>query len=82
MIQETLPFPTPEEQKRLAKQLTAIRDIVADGGWHTLGSLRAKTGFSDASISARLRELKNRHGWTLEKHLEKPGLWLYRMGRP
>jgi hypothetical protein len=66
---------------RLAKQAQAIWDILADGRWHTLAELRERTGYPEASISARLRDLRKPKfgGWTVEHENTGRGLWRYRV---
>ena len=54
---------TPADHGRIAKQLAAVRDAMSDGRWHTLFALSRITGASEASCSARLRDLrKPRYG--------------------
>jgi hypothetical protein len=43
---------------RLNKQLQAVFDYMRDGQWRTLGEISEAKGFPQASISARLRDLR------------------------
>lgn len=53
-----------DDTPRLQSQLDAVREIMLDGQWRTLGALaaeaRATTGrrATEASVSARLRDLR------------------------
>lgn len=66
---------------RLARQMRDVLMAVDDGGWYTLTDLEQITGHPQASISARLRDLrKPKHGGrTVDKHYVGHGLWLYRL---
>jgi hypothetical protein len=72
------------DDARLSGQLCRIWDVIADGGWHTLGEIAAATGDPEASISAQLRHLrKPRFGHhTIERRtrgLREHGLYEYRL---
>lgn len=69
------------DQGRLSRQLIAVRSILADGEWHTLDDLAARTGEPEASISARIRDLRKARfgGHTVERRYVERGLWEYRM---
>lgn len=66
---------------RLFAQLADVRAAVADGAWYTLAEIAAITGHPEASVSARLRDLrKQKHGGhTVEREFVQRGLWRYRM---
>lgn len=77
---------TYDEKKdkiRLARQLLRIFAIMADRQWHTLMYLANATGCSDASASARLRDLrKQRFGhFNIERrrHAALDGVHEYRL---
>lgn len=71
----------PEDAPRLGRQLDRVRELMADGRWRTLGQIAAGAGGSEASVSARLRDLrKARHGRLVVERLNRGGgLWLYRV---
>lgn len=66
---------------RLSGQLVRVREIMRDGQWRTLARLSALTGASEASVSARLRDLrKARFGrWTVDRRRVEGGLHEYRV---
>lgn len=67
--------------ERLAKQLTAVRRAMLDHGWHTLYALSLTTLAPEASVSARLRDLRRaKYGaYIVEKQHLGNGLWQYRI---
>jgi hypothetical protein len=76
---------SPEQDKdRLLTQLGRVRDVMFDGQWHTLSELVARCGGSDASVSARIRDLrKKRFGsYHVESKRVHEGLWRYRLELP
>lgn len=63
MIQSTLNFDgvtfVPElDGKRLGDQLVAVRTLMLDGLWRTLREISDEVGAPEASVSARLRDLR------------------------
>jgi hypothetical protein len=74
---------TVEDEARLARQQQAVGTFMADHGWHTLHEISDRTGAPEASVSARLRDLrKPRFGeHVIEKRRVEghPGLWEYRL---
>lgn len=68
---------------RLSSQLNRVRMVMWDGEWRTLRQIQAACGGSEASISARLRDLrKTRFGaHTVSKRVVEgtTGLWEYRL---
>ena len=70
------------DHARLGKQLTLVRDLMLDGRWRSLTDIRWRSGVaSEASISARLRDLRKRKfgGFTVERRYAGDGLWEYRL---
>jgi len=75
--------------KRLGEQMRRVRQVMVegfgDGLWWTLKQIHNVTGFPEASISARLRDLrKPRFGeHTVERRrcAEGAGTWEYRVTR-
>jgi hypothetical protein len=43
---------------RLAKQLNSVRALMLDDAWRTLGEIAALLNAPEASVSARLRDLR------------------------
>lgn len=70
--------------ERLARQMTAVRIVMSDHEWHTLRGLSNVTGAPEASVSARLRDLRKQRfgGYTVERKYEGEGLWAYRLLPP
>lgn len=46
------------DQERLTTQLNTVFKLMSDGRWRTLAQIKKKTHFPEASISARLRDLR------------------------
>jgi hypothetical protein len=67
---------------RLGLLAGAVAGLMEDGCWRTLGEIqRAVKMGSEAGISARLRELRRKHGHDYEKRRRgdgRSGLWEYR----
>jgi len=69
------------DKPRLNKQLQAVFDVVKSGRWMSLSEISARTSFPEASVSARLRDLrKERFGaYTVERRRVDGGLFEYRV---
>ena len=69
--------------KRLGKQMRLVGSFMGTGKWWTLQEISLATGYPEASISARLRDLrKPRFGeHTVERRrcAEGAGTWEYRV---
>lgn len=65
--------------ERLSKQLKRVRDFVIDGEWHTLAEIAKAAESPEASVSARLRDLRNKHGFRVETKYIRRGLHAYRV---
>lgn len=67
--------------KRLHAQLNRVKEAMADGKWRTLGQIADMTNDGEASVSARLRDLrKPKFGaLTVERRYVSAGLWEYRV---
>lgn len=46
------------DYERLNGQQKRVYDVLRDGQWHTLGEIAERTGDPEASISARIRDLR------------------------
>ena len=66
---------------RLSRQLDRVRTLMADSQWRTLSQIADEVYASEASVSARLRDLrKPRFGSaTVERQYVRRGLWRYRV---
>jgi len=51
-------FDEAKDGKRLRSQLDRVRALMIDGEWRTLGDISMRCGGSEASVSARLRDLR------------------------
>ena len=69
---------------RLAQQMGRVRRVMADGTWHTLAELAAECDAPEASVSARLRDLRKPRfgGYTVERRYVSAGLFEYRLTQP
>lgn len=70
------------DQKRLSRQLDKVKfHLQSTGQWHTLRELALLCGGSEASISARIRDLRKPRfgGYIIERRHVKDGVWQYRM---
>lgn len=73
-------FVESRDGKRLGKQCQAVYDLMKSGEWFLLRGLAAQAQAPEASVSARLRDLR-RYGFKIEREYLKDGLWRYRMVR-
>jgi predicted transcriptional regulator len=72
------------DHDRLKRQLGRVWDCMKDGCWRTLSEIEAVTGDPQASVSARLRDLrKEQFGAYLVSRRRKDGrgTWEYRVLR-
>ncbi len=72
------------DRARLQRQLDKVRRLMMDGEWWTLGALEEQTGAPQASISARVRDLRKPKfgGYDVPKRYVSDGLWEYRVVLP
>lgn len=75
-----------QDHGRLKAQLGRVRWLMLDGEWRTLRHIAEATGHPEASVSARLRDLRRiEHGaWTVERRRvpNGNGLHEYRLVPP
>ena len=71
------------DKVRLTGMLERVFAVMADGRWHTLSELSRNCHGSEASISARIRDLrKDKFGaFMVERERVKQGLFRYRLVR-
>ena len=69
------------DHKRLTGQLGKVQEAMSEGWWWSLEALAKKTGAPEASVSARVRDLRKAKfgGFEIERQRTDSGLWLYRM---
>ena len=51
-------FNKDHDGKRLTNQFRLVFDLMKDGAWRTLSQISERTGFPEASISARIRDFR------------------------
>jgi hypothetical protein len=74
-------FDAKLDAARLGKQHSVVLALMGDGEWRTLSAVSARTGYPEASISARLRDFrKERFGaHEVERRRRTAGTWEYRL---
>ena len=74
-------FEPDRDRKRLNKQAQDVYSLMSDGHWRILADIAAHTGHPEASISARLRDLRKPRfgGHTVERRYIASGLYQYRL---
>ena len=79
-------FDPQQDGPRLHRQLATVKAQMAGGRWYSLAELERLTGYPQASISARLRDLRKSRfgGYTVERQRLKDGsgTWFYRVVMP
>jgi hypothetical protein len=77
-------FDAERDSDRLGRQMTAVRACLSDGNWWTLARLSRAVGGSEASVSARIRDLRKDRfgGHTVERAYAGEGVWKYRLALP
>lgn len=71
-------FDRERDGARLNAQCKRVFDAMRWGEWKTLSQIAHITHDPEASISARLRDLR-RHGHKVERKYIERGLWSYRL---
>jgi hypothetical protein len=72
-------FDAKQDGARLHRQLAAVKARMNDGKWHTLKELAEDVNASEASVSARLRDLRKQKfgGYLVERQRLKDGSGLH-----
>jgi len=70
-------FDPQRDGARLETLLERVRVFLEDGEWRTLGEIADACRGSEASCSARIRDLRAA-GIEIEKQYVRQGLWKYR----
>lgn len=74
-------FDQQRDGKRLGSQLDSVKALMLDGKWHQLPELVNRCGGTEASVSARLRDLRKEKfgGYTIDRRYVKHGIFEYRL---
>lgn len=74
-------FDKERDGKRLWTELAAVRQHMLRSDWRTLAEVAGWLGYPEASVSARLRDLRKAKfgGWNVERRYVSRGLWEYRL---
>ena len=77
-------FDEDRDGERLSGEFKAVKKYVLDGAWHTLAEISMALGYPEASVSARLRDLRKKKfgSYTVEREYVINGLWRYRVLLP
>lgn len=69
------------DSARLGEQMLAVLSVMSDGQWRTLAGIAAETNAPEASISARLRDLRKPRfgGHTVNREYIRRGLFQYQL---
>lgn len=73
-------FDEKTDGPRLRRQLDGVRRLMRDGGWRSLRAIASALSFPEASVSARLRQLRH-EGFDVQRrrvHVGS-GTWEYRV---
>lgn len=68
------------DQKRLGVQCLDVLNLMIDGQFRTLSDISEATGHPEASVSARLRDLR-REGFIVDRQYIRRGLHRYRVSK-
>lgn len=76
-------YHAPQDCKRLTGQLGAVHETMSSGEWLSLNDISIRTGKPEASISARLRDLRKprfgSHVVNRQRSKRGGGTWVYCM---
>ncbi len=69
------------DHDRLGRQMSAVRALMGDGEWRNLREIATLTGHPEASVSARLRDLRKPSfgGYLVDREYVAQGEHIYRM---
>lgn len=69
------------DSDRLAAQMLRVFEVMRDHRWHTLPDISARTADPEASVSARLRDLRKDRfgGHTILRRYVRRGLFEYQL---
>lgn len=71
------------DKHRLSSQFRRVWALMIDGKWRSLPEIRRTLGDrdSEAAISARLRDFRNKHGMTVDRKRKTAGVFEYRVAK-
>lgn len=74
-------FDRKRDGKRLNDQAMRVFKAMQSGEWRTLREISEETGDPEASVSARLRDLRRPElgGFTVQREYVARGMWKYRV---
>jgi len=74
-------YDAPRDHDRLTHLQDKVRRCMASGGWWTISALQHECGGTEASVSARIRDLRKpaNGGYVVEREYVRRGLFRYRM---
>ena len=74
-------FDATRDRKRLNKQAQDVFNLMKDGEWRDLSHIALVTDHPEASVSARIRDLRKPKfgGYTVERRRLDGGLFVYRL---
>lgn len=74
-------FDPSKDRQRLNKQAQDVYNLMADGEWRSLAQISARVCHPEASVSARLRDLRKVRfgGFAVERRRAGKGLYEYRL---
>ena len=69
------------DSARLGDQMLAVLSVMSDGKWRTLADIASETNAPEASVSARLRDLRKPRfgGYTVNREYIRRGLYQYQL---
>jgi len=69
------------DSARLGDQMAAVLSVMADGKWRTLADIASETNAPEASVPARLRDLRKPRfgGHTVNRQFLRRGLFSYQL---
>lgn len=74
-------FDPPRDRVRLNAQMQKVYDLMKDGAWRSLREIAETIGAPEASVSARLRDLRKPRfgGYLVQRKRVADGLYHYRI---
>jgi hypothetical protein len=74
-------FDPIQDAERLTRQLDSVRQWMLSHGWQALAEISAGTSYPEASVSARLRDLRKPKfgGYVVHRRRRTAGTWEYRV---
>lgn len=75
-------FDPSRDASRLSAQLDAVRELMLDGCWRTLGEIRDALNLPpDAAVGTRVRDLRKPQfgGYIVDPQYVSRGVWRYRV---